>query len=61
MNAKIGSLIVAGIAAYAYYKYTQMSKEEREELVTKLKEKGKKLYDEYMPGNVKESVEKNFM
>jgi len=49
-----GGLILAAMAAIAYYKYSQMSEEERRNMVNNLKEKGKKFYDRYMPGNVKE-------
>jgi hypothetical protein len=47
-------LILAAIAAVAYYKYSQMSEEQKRNMVNNLKEKGKKIYDKYMPGNVKE-------
>ena len=55
-NSKIpkGGLLLAGIAAFAYYKYSKMSQEEKTNLVSGLKEKGQKLYDEYMPAQVKE-------
>ena len=42
-------LLLAGIAAYAYYKYNKMSPDEKE----KLKQKGKKLYDDYVPNEIK--------
>ena len=61
MNTKLPGLIIAGLAAYAYYKYSKMSAEEKKSMVNNLKEKGKKLYDQYMPGSVKNGVEKNFM
>ena len=48
-----GGLLLAGLAAYAYYKYSKMSAEEKENLVRDLKAKGQKLYDEYMPEQVK--------
>jgi hypothetical protein len=49
-----GGLLIAGLAAFAYYKYSKMSKEEKENLVSGLKEKGQKLYDQYMPAEVKD-------
>jgi len=54
-NKKVpaGGLLLAGLAAYAYYKYSKMSSEEKETLVSDLKEKGQKLYDDYMPEQVK--------
>ena len=42
-------LLLAGAAAFAYYKYSQMSESEKANLVNDLKEKGKKLFDQYMP------------
>ena len=57
MNIKLGALIVGGLAAYAYYKYNKMSPKERKDIVENLKQKGKKIYDEYIPA-VKETIEK---
>lgn len=54
----IGSLLLAGAAAYAYYKYSQMSEQQRKDLVNNWKEKGQKLYDEYVPENIKNAVGK---
>ena len=51
---KGSGLLLAGIAAFAYYKYSKMSQEEKTNLVSGLKEKGQKLYDEYMPAQVKD-------
>jgi hypothetical protein len=47
-------LLFAGLAAYAYYRYTRMPKEEKEALREKIKEKGKKIYDQYVPDSVKD-------
>ncbi len=58
MNIKIGALIVGGLAAFAYYRYQQMSAKEKKEMLDKLKREGKKLYEEYIP--VKEKAQKNF-
>lgn len=49
-----GGLLLAGLAAFAYYKYSKMSQEEKDNLMAGLKEKGQKLYDEYMPASVKD-------
>jgi len=44
------SLMIAGLAgAVGYYFYSRMNEQEKREMVNNLKEKGKKLYDEYMP------------
>ncbi len=48
-----GSLVLAGLAAFAYYKYSKMSEEEKRNLVSSLREQGKKLYDQYVPENIK--------
>ena len=45
----LGSLLLAGIAAFGLYKYTKMTEQEKRDLVNK----GKKLYDENVPENVK--------
>lgn len=47
-------LILAGLAAFAYYKYNQMSEEEKRDLADNLKQKGQKLYDDYVPDNIKQ-------
>ena len=41
-----GKLLLAGLAAFGYYKYTQMSENEKRNL----KEKGKKFVDENLSG-----------
>lgn len=48
------ALILAGIAgAVGYYMYSQMSEEEKKEMMDNLKEKGKKIYDDYVPDKMK--------
>jgi hypothetical protein len=47
-------LLLAGLAAYGYYRYSKMSADEKEKLVGGLKEKGKRFYDEKVPQNVKD-------
>lgn len=54
-----GGLLLAGIAAFAYYKYSKMSSEEKENLFSDLKTKGQKLYDEYVPEKYKSMFAKN--
>ena len=53
MFGKKTALVLAGVAAYAYYKYSQLSAEEKEKLMGDLKEKGQKLYDDYVPEDIK--------
>ena len=48
-------LILAAIAGLAYYKYSQLSQEQRRDMMNKVKEKGKKFYDKYM-SNVEEII-----
>jgi hypothetical protein len=53
-----GLLILGAIAGFAYYKYSKMSAEQKRDIVNNLKEKGKKLYDNYVPNTIKETVAK---
>jgi hypothetical protein len=50
-------LLVAGLAAFAYYKYSQMSEDQKRDLVNNLKEKGQKLYDQYVPEDLKKTFQ----
>ena len=47
-------LLLAGLAAYGYYKYSKMSADEKEKLVGGLKDKGRRFYDEKVPQNLKD-------
>jgi hypothetical protein len=60
MNIKIGALIVGGAAVIAYYMYNKLSAKEKKDIVDNLKQKGKKLYEEYIPV-VKDTIQKNYM
>ena len=48
-----GTLILAGLAAIAYYKYSKLSEEQKDNLIDTLKEKGRKFYDQYIPLGIK--------
>jgi hypothetical protein len=48
-----GTLLAAGLAAFAYYKYSKMSAEEKSKLTSDLKDGAQKIYDQYMPEEVK--------
>ncbi len=37
------SLLLAGLAAYAYYKYSKMNQQDKDKLVRDLKEKGRNM------------------
>lgn len=56
INKKLpaGTLLAAGLAAFAYYKYSKMSEEQKRTLVSDLKDKAQNLYDQYMPAEVKD-------
>ena len=47
-------LLLAGLAAFAFYKYKKMSPEKKNEL----KEKGKDLVDRYVPDSLKNIFKK---
>lgn len=51
-------LLLAGLAAWGYYKYSKMSEDQKRNLVGDLKEKGKRFYDENIPQNVKDLLGK---
>lgn len=51
-------LLLAGLAAWGYYKYSKMSEAEKKNLVNGWKEKGQKFYDENIPQNVKDMIAK---
>lgn len=55
-NKKIsaGTLLAAGLAAFAYYKYSKMSEEQKRNVVSDLKEKAQNLYDQYAPAEIKD-------
>ena len=54
-----GGLIMAGLAAFAWYKYSKLTPEQKRDLVNKLKGKGQKLYDEYVPADLKNKFGRN--
>jgi len=45
------SLLLAGAAAFAYYKYSKMSPQQRKDMVDGLKEKGRKIFGQFIPGD----------
>jgi hypothetical protein len=50
-KSSLTTLLLAGAAAYAYYKYSKMTPEQRKSFVGNLKQKGKDFVDQYMPGS----------
>ncbi len=57
-NKKTGPLLLAGLAAYAYYKYSKMTPEQKKDLTGNLKQKGQDLYDKYVPAEIKNLFDK---
>ena len=43
-TAPAGGLLLAGLAAFAYYKYSKLTVQEKQDLVSNLKERGRKLF-----------------
>jgi len=49
--------ILAGIAgAIGYYLYSSLTEEQKKEMVDNLKQKGKKMYDDYVPNSLKSKI-----
>lgn len=46
-------LVIAGLAAFAYYKYTKLSSAEKEKMVEDLKETGRNIVKELIPQEIK--------
>ena len=57
-RTKSGSLLLAGLAAFAYYKYSKMTPDERRNMFNDLKEKGKKLVNDYVPADIRDKFMK---
>ena len=55
---KISFLLLTGAAAFVAYKYSKMSEDEKAELINKLKQQGKKIYDQFTSSGIKDTVEK---
>ena len=54
VSGGVGTLLAAGLAAFAYYKYSKMSEEQRRTMVSDLKEKAQNLFDQYAPPELKD-------
>lgn len=46
-------LVVAGLAAFAYYRYTKLTEAEKSKIVSDLKETGKNMMKEFIPEGIK--------
>jgi hypothetical protein len=51
-----GRLLLAGLAAFAYYKYSRLTQDQKRELANNVKQKGRQLYDQYVPENLKNKI-----
>ncbi len=51
MNKSFGSLLLAGAAAFAYYKYRKMTPQQRTDFLTNLKDRGRKVFGGAMTTN----------
>ena len=49
-------LVIAGLAAFAYYKYSKLTREEKNSIVTDLKETGRNIIKELVPEQIKSFV-----
>lgn len=47
-------LILTGLAAFAFYKYSKLSADQKKNIGSTIKEKGEKIYDKYVPQKVKD-------
>ena len=56
-NRKTSGLILGGLAALAYYKYTRMTPEEKSKWAKTLSDAGKGLLNQLIPGTLKNDGE----
>lgn len=48
-----GTLLLAGLAVFAYYRYSRLSEEQKNNLRVKLKERRERFYSRYVPRGIK--------
>lgn len=53
---KTGAFLLAGLAAFALYRISKMSAEDKTKLADNIKDKGRKLIDQLNPRNIKDKV-----
>ena len=46
-------LVIAGLAALAYYKYSKLTRQEKDDIVSDLKETGKNMLKELIPAEIR--------
>ena len=54
-----GTLILAGLAAFVYYRYSKLSEEQKDDLISTLRDEGKKFYDLLIPSSIKKLFTKH--
>lgn len=53
-NEKISDiLVIAGLAAFAYYKYSKLTSEEKDNIARDIKETGRNIMKELIPEGIK--------
>ncbi len=53
-----GTLLAAGLAAFAYYKYSKLTREEKDNIINDLKETGRNIVKELVPDEIKGFIPK---
>ncbi|HEY6975945.1 MAG TPA: hypothetical protein VH396_06635 [Chitinophagaceae bacterium] len=53
---KWGFILAGIVGAIGYYLYSTLTEDQKKEMVDKLKQKGKKMYDDYVPDNLKSKM-----
>ncbi len=49
-------LVIAGLAAFAYYKYSKLTSEEKSKIVSDIRETGRNIIKEMIPDQVKSFI-----
>lgn len=57
-NRKTSGLILGGLAAFAYYKYSKMTAEDKSKLAQTIKDTGKSIFNQIVPGGFNNAVDK---
>ena len=50
-NQGLGTLLLAGLAAFAYYKYRKMTPQQRTDFLNNVKDRGRKVFGGAMTNN----------
>jgi len=56
LGKKSIGLALAGLAAYAYYRYSKMTEDQKRDLSKNFKEKGKKIFDSIVSSGRKQGM-----